>query len=277
MTEQIKRLLEKEHIELFGILPIEEVTIIRPTMLPENAKSVVILAVPYDDGTIYHDGVSAYAHVEDYHRFYKELFDRLVPCLEKTFPGKTFCGFADHSPVLEKDAAIKAGLGVMGKNSLLIHPEYGSFLFLGEVITDATLPYSVHEFAYCKACRQCVAACPVGAIGDSGIDATKCLSALSQKKRLSEEEMRLLREHKVAWGCDICQNACPYNRGRKHTEIPFFLTHRHGEFSAQEVENMSDEDFASFAFSWRGRRRICENLYNIAKLDLQGEKTNNFT
>lgn len=277
MTKQIKKLLAEESIDSFGILPIEEVTVLRQNMLPQNAKSVIMLAVPYDDGTSYLDGVSAYAHVKDYHKFFEELFCRLIPKFEKVFPGKTFKGFADHSPIAEKVAAAKAGLGMIGKNSLLIHPIYGSYLFLGEIITDEILPYESFSISQCDSCMLCKTACPANAIGDHGIDAEKCLSALSQKKHLTEEELLLLQKNEIAWGCDICQKACPYNQKREYTGVPYFQTCRHGDFSAEEVEKMDEETFRSFAFSWRGRRRICENLYNIAKLANRGEKTDNFT
>lgn len=277
MIQKIKALLQEEFIDVFGVLPIEEATVMHPSLMPDNAKSILLVGVPYRDGASYHDGISAYAHVSDYHKYFEGLFSRLIPKLEAAFPGKIFRGFADHSPIAEKAAAAKAGLGVIGRHSLLINPLYGSYLFLGEVITDLVLPYEVCAVKECQSCGQCAKACPVGAIGENGIDAKKCLSGLSQKKRLTQEELALLKQHGITWGCDICQEICPYHRTRLVSPIPFFSQHQHGEFSAQEIEKMDEETFNSFAFSWRGRRRICENLYNFEKLHEQEEKTDNFT
>ena len=267
MIQRIKQLLAEESIDTFGIPPIEAVTVMRPNLLPQGAKSVLMLVVPYDNGTVYTDGVSSYAHVKDYHKFFGELFGRLIPKLQEIFPGKSFAGYADHSPINEKDAAVKAGLGIIGRNSLLIHPTYGSYIFLGELITDLELPHRLFDPVCCSSCMQCAMACPTQAIGQQGIHPEKCLSALSQKKHLSQQEAELLKQNGIAWGCDICQKACPHNQTRLYSNIPFFQTNRHGNFTAEEVEQMSDGCFTSFAFSWRGRRRICENLYNIAKLD----------
>ncbi len=277
MEKQIQNLLQEEYIDAFGILPLEEVDILRPSLMPEGMETVIMLAIPYDNGAVYSDGVSSYAHVSDYHKFFRDLFARMLPRLASVFPGKRFYGFSDHSPISEKSAAAKAGLGVIGKQSLLIHPQYGSYLFLGEIITDLKLPYRVFPIQSCISCGACAEACPTAAINKDGIDAEKCLSALSQKKSLTAEELDVLRSHGIAWGCDHCQACCPYNQFRTVSSVPFFVEHRHGDFSAQEIEEMSEEGFRSFAFSWRGRKRILENLYNCEKLDEQGEKTNKLT
>ncbi|MBQ3002185.1 MAG: epoxyqueuosine reductase, partial [Clostridia bacterium] len=162
------------------------------------------------------------------------------------------------------DAAAKAGLGLLGKHSLLIHPRYGSYVFLGSILTSIKIPCSVNQALSCLDCGKCAEMCPAMAISERGVDVAKCFSALSQKKKLTDEEMQILRRHHIAWGCDVCQKACPHNTDRKHTDIPFFIEQRHGEFCAQEIEAMSDAEFAQYAFSWRGKNRILQNLQNLA-------------
>ena len=276
MTERIRALFAREGITELGFLPFREAHVLNPRLLPPGTESVLVLLAPYDRGEPFADGVSAYAHVEDYHRFFDELFARTLPELRAAFPGYAFYGFADHSPLDEKDAAAKAGLGVLGCHSLLLHPRYGSYLFLGSVLTDLVLPCEARPVRTCEACGKCLSACPVGAVTETGIRAELCLSALSQKKRLTEEELRRLTEHGVAWGCDRCQEVCPHNRDREPTPLPYFRARRHGDFTADEVEKMDDETFSRFAFSWRGRARVVENLRALEQTRAQKEKNSKF-
>jgi len=266
LRDTIERLLLQEGIDSFGILPSKELKVINERLMPSGIRSAVIMAVPYDTGENYHDGVSAYAHVTDYHLYFKELFDRVIPKLEEAFPGKRFYGFADHSPIHEKEAAAKAGLGMIGKHSLLIHPKYGSYIFLGSVLSDFETDEKASEIRYCENCGCCKASCPAKAISEAGMDPAACFSALSQKKRLTEEELTVLKNAGIAWGCDRCQEACPHNKQRSFSEIPFFLEHRHGRFTAEELERMDEKELLRFAFSWRGKARIQENLWNLENL-----------
>lgn len=264
MKETIRQILAAEHLTEFGFLPISHAKIINPHLMPADIKSAVILVVPYDLGQTYSDGVSAYAHIRDYHRYFGELFDRVLPTLRTEFPNESFYGFADHSPIAEKDAAAKAGLGMLGRHSLLIHPRYGSYVFLGSILTSLEIPCSVSQTISCGNCGKCAEVCPATAISECGVDVSKCLSALSQKKKLTDEELQTLRRHHIAWGCDACQKACPYNTSRRPTDVPFFIDQRHGGFCAEEIETMSNTEFAQYAFSWRGKNRILQNLQNLA-------------
>lgn len=263
MKERILSILAREGITQVGFLPFPETRILNARLVPSGAESVVLLLAPYDCGEDFHDGVSAYAHTDDYHRFYEELYARILPMLKEAFPGTHFWGFADHSPIDEKDAAAKAGLGVLGCHSLLLNPVYGSYVFIGSLLTDLSIPCQAGEIRTCSRCGACAEACPVDAVTGTGILPERCLSALSQKKRLSEEEQHLLQINGVAWGCDRCQAVCPYNKQRAFTSLPFFLAHRHGNYTSREVAEMDEEHFSRCAFSWRGRDRIIENLRNL--------------
>lgn len=274
MKNTLKSLLEQEYITEIGFLPIKDVVVLNQRIMPNDIKSVIVLLAPYDTCEMYQDGISAYAHIRDYHRFFAELYDRLLPKLYDAFPQNRFFGFADHSPIHEKDAAAKAGLGVFGCNSLLINPTYGSYVFLGSLLTDLEIPCEAIEVRYCNQCGKCIEACPGKAVSKTGIQPAQCLSALSQKRKLDTAEMEFLRENRIAWGCDRCQMVCPYNSHRMPTNIPFFLVNRHGDFRAEEIQKMGDAEFSQYAFSWRGRNRITENLLNLVSAK---ENSSNFT
>ena len=266
MFEILLNFLQKKNIDLVGVLPLSACRITRPYLL-ERAKiqsgTVFVLAVPYftpacEDTS---GSISAYAVSRDYHLFFKELFGELLPLLEEKFPNNRFAAFADHSPISELHAAVHAGLGVIGKNGLLLTQKYGSYVFLGEVITDFEISCRAHEVNFCEDCGACASACPT-AVAEKNL----CLSALSQKKgELSEEEENLLLSTNTVWGCDRCQKCCPYNlRAKKagtiYSPIPFFNEYTLPSPSEEDIKNMSDADFSARAYSWRGRETILRNL-----------------
>lgn len=262
--DRIGAVLVNHGITGYGFLPLAETQILRPDLLPGGMRSVVLMVAPYDTKETYTDGVSRYAHVLDYHRFFKDLFAEILPELSGLYPHESFYGFSDHSPINEKTAAAKAGLGVIGKNSLLISRRYGSYVFIGGILTSLAVDCRAEPVQHCSGCGLCIQMCPVGAISEDGsICQERCLSALSQKRRLTEDQSRVLVRHHTAWGCDVCQECCPMNGTREPTDLPYFQTERHGNFTSEEVLNMPDETFTRYAFSWRGRNRIAENLSNL--------------
>lgn len=236
--------------------------VLRPYLLERagiSEGSVIMLAVPYA-APCEHRTVSAYAAGRDYHAYFAALFDQVLPALRADFPDHTFAGFADHSPIDEVQAACLAGLGVMGQHGLLLTPEHSSYVFLGEVITSMPTRNKGGEVAFCHACGACRRACP------TGLDKQTCLSALTQKKgALSESERARLAAHPYVWGCDICQEACPYTQNAKragtlYTKIPYFLEQLLPCPDLTAIDGMSDADFAARAYAWRGREVIRRNI-----------------
>ena len=268
MLNTIRTLLTEEGIGLSAPLLLRDCRITRPYLLSREGitdGTAILLAVPYMSGEESERNLSAYAVPRDYHLYFREMFARLLPALRERFPDIHFAGFADHSPIDEIHAAITAGLGVIGDHGLLLTELYSSYVFLGEIITDAILPavpVTPGECLHCGACRR---ACPVG------LDKSRCLSALTQKKgELSEEEWLRLDAHPLVWGCDTCQKVCPYTvkarqRGTIYQTPPFFREHRIPSLTSEEIDRMNDETFAERAYAWRGRAVIRRNLLRKEK------------
>ena len=264
MIEFIKSELAQFNIDLISSLSLNDCEITRPYLLEKKEiknGSVIIFAVPYfSDNQAEKSNISSYAISLDYHNFFESLFEKIIKNLEEKYPDNKFAGFTDHSPINEIKAASKAGLGVIGKNNLLITEKYSSFVFIGEVITDAILTSNAKNIEYCINCGACISACPV----DMTID--KCLSSVTQKKSdLSEDEIALVKKHGCAWGCDICQNVCPYTKKAIknktiYTSVDFFKSNRTPLLTTELINDMSEKEFKNRAYSWRGKKTILRNL-----------------
>ena len=267
MKSKLATLFAEEHITDIAILPLSACRVTLPRLLERcafSAGSVILFLMPYYVDTP--KNFSAYAAAEDYHFYVRELSDRLIPKIAACFEGFRFTVFTDHSPIDERHAAVLAGLGVYGKNGLLLTEKYSSFQFIGEIVTDAPTELlgdvTYHPLRGCENCGACLAACPTGILRGEGSD---CLSAITQKKgALSKEEKELMRRHNTAWGCDICQFACPYTKraiqsGSIITPIPFFHRNRITFFSTEMLSQMDDAAFQRRAFAWRGKNVAVRN------------------
>ena len=262
-ADMLKTFFEKEKIEYFSELSISDVTIWDENKFSRmqeeigKAKSVVVFLIPYDFGQKT-TNLSVYAQVKDYHLYIRELSGRFGEYLSEEKIQVKFKGFSDSSPLAERDAALSAGLCVLGKNGLCINEKYGSFFFIGAFfLTEEFAPMQKAEKRGCIACGKCEKACPEGAI--KVVDNLACLSLLSQKKVLTREEEILLEKAECKWGCDLCQNVCPENQKREKTPIPFFQTDHISTLSEKEI-SLPKKEFLTRAFSWRGREILRRNL-----------------
>jgi len=225
--------------------------------IPQGAASVLVALFPYYLGEDAYFGanVSRYAVVPDYHEVVIARLNRAVERLQGEFPAERFAAFTDSSPLPEVYAAVRAGLGVAGENNLLIHPDYGSWVFIGELVTtlrlDAAQNGGLHR---CTGCGRCVAACPAGILGKAQFDKTACLSHITQSKgELSPEQMQFIKASGCAWGCDICQLVCPMNHAAQITPME--------EFKADiRLRVRAGDDIKGRAYAWRGRDVIERNL-----------------
>ena len=270
MLKYISEILTREGISLFAPVPLSACRILRPYLLERTGiadGSAVILAVPYASPPSPAQNVSSYAVARDYHLYFQLLFGRLLPLLRERFPQHRFAAFSDHSPIDEVHAACIAGLGVMGDNGLLLTEPYSSYVFLGELITDADLPAATVEPRKCHHCGACRRACPVS------LDKSRCISALTQKKgELTEEETKILSQHNTVWGCDICQQACPFTaaaqrHGTLYDTPAFFREQWIPVLTEDTLDGMDEASFRERAYSWRGRAVIRRNLTLHTKKD----------
>jgi epoxyqueuosine reductase len=221
-----------------------------PTKLVDEARSViVVLQNYYPEEPLPADAdylISRYAYGTDYHFVIKEKLRKLQEFIHQNISTHASRAFTDSAPVLERAWAVKAGLGWIGKNSMLITPRNGSYFFIGEILTDLELAYDKASGGdYCGDCTRCIDACPTQAIGlDRMIDSRSCISYLTiEKKGELPEEFK--GEYKQwIFGCDICQEVCPWNRfSIPHNEQAFKLVDNVREWEATDWENLDKESF----------------------------------
>ena len=188
------------------------------------ARSVVCVGLQYDTPHPYSTAapgdrgwISRYAWGEDYHDVMKARLDRVVARLQVEAGPFQARAYVDTGPVAEKAWAAAAGLGAWGKNGCLLHPEHGSWFFLGEIVTDLDLPADAPRPDLCGSCTACLEACPTGAlVAPYVLDATRCISYLTIEVKGAMPEGRRAGVGRHVFGCDICQDVCPWNRKRRH-------------------------------------------------------------
>lgn len=230
-----------------------------------NPRTVLVAAFPYFAGETA-GNLSVYARGEDYHLVLGRRLNTVCKLLREHYAGYLFVPGVDSSPLPERELAFMAGLGLRGNNGLLILPPYGSYVFLGTILTDAPLKVSTFPPAgVCISCGKCAAACPTAALEGAVFHRERCLSELTQKKgELTGGEESLLRRHPYIWGCDICQTACPYNQGAETALLSPFLTDLVEHLQLSDVSGLSNrqfkEKYGSRAFSWRGPAVLRRNL-----------------
>lgn len=195
-----------------------------PALLFEGARSVVVCSVSYHREKPPSEiarRIATYAHSADYHTSLRKPLGELLAFIQAQVPGSSGRMFIDTAPLLEKTWAVEAGLGWIGRNSLLIQPRLGSYTLLGTLVTDAELePNTPYPNDGCGSCRACIEACPVGALsGDRTVDASRCLSALTIEK-IDDNKPGQPTLHGQIFGCEICQNLCPKNRLAARSENP---------------------------------------------------------
>jgi epoxyqueuosine reductase len=189
-----------------------------PTLLFPGAKSAILFITNYKQPKVpFQPGsgvIASYARGRDYHHLHRKRIKAFICWLEELV-GETGIakGFSDSSPIMERALAVQAGLGFMGKNNLLIHRKFGTFTLISGVLTTLPLDGVKKEerLPRCGPCTKCIDACPTGALTPYALDAKKCLSYhLIESKNEIPEEIRL-KNPGYAFGCDLCQDACPHN------------------------------------------------------------------
>ena len=234
------------------------------TLCP-RPRAVLAAAFPYYAGER-PGNLSLYARGEDYHAVVVRRLNTVCEALAEQYPGESFFPSADNSPLPEREAAWLAGIGLRGASGLLILPPYGTYVFLGTILTGAALELPERSPAPdCPRCGACRAACPAGAMGEGGPDVSRCLSELTQKKgALTGEEEARLKAHPLIWGCDFCQRACPFNAAPALSPLPEFSTDLVDSLENADLEGLTNrtfrEKYGGRAFAWRGPGPLRRNL-----------------
>lgn len=202
---------------------------LNPTLLVNDAKSVISLLLNYYPDTIQPEGtykISKYAYGQDYHFVIKEKLRELLHSIQENIGEVGGRAFVDSAPVLDRAWAAKSGLGWIGKNSNLLSKQVGSFFFIAELIVDIELQYDTITTDHCGSCTACIDACPTQAIIEPFVvDGSKCISyfTIELKENLPQEMKGRFDEW--AFGCDVCQDVCPWNRFSKPHSEPLFNPH----------------------------------------------------
>jgi len=216
-----------------------------PVLLVEEAKSVVTVLFNYFPKekleTTDNYQISKYAYGKDYHYIIKDKLGLLLQKIEEKTGIRKARIFVDSAPVLDRAWAQKSGLGFIGKNTLLINKKHGSFFFIGHITLDLELAYEESNPAdYCGSCTECIDACPTNALKAFELDARKCISYLTIEYRGSTLPEELNKKfNNWIFGCDICQDVCPWNRFAKPHNEPLFGL-------GQELKKMRKTDWEQF-------------------------------
>ena len=221
-----------------------------PRKLVEESKSVISLLYNYHTKKQQTNEdapkIAKYAHGEDYHFVVREKLNLLMNYIQSEIGAVEGRGFVDSAPVLDRAWARESGLGWIGKNSMLINKQQGSDFFIAELLIDLELDYDQPIADYCGTCTKCIDACPTEAIlPERQIEAKRCISYLTIE--LKDEQLPLAFKGKMenwAFGCDICQDICPWNRfGKQNNEPRFQASSNLLEMTKEQWENIDKGKF----------------------------------
>lgn len=262
---------------------------INPNIYMENGNTIISIAFPYLHNTIYLDnGFSVYTKGEDYHKVVKSYLNKICDYIKSL--GYEAISLVDSNTLPERYIAYLAGVGFIGKNNMIITNRYGSFVFLGEIITnlevnceDSRTFEEINKFNECGDCKVCYKSCPTKAINEIKKNCNICVSYLTQKKDLEDKYINLLKGR--VFGCDICQEVCPYNKEKYYSNIeefkPFLFMNENNTKKLANINNKEfKETFSKTSCGWRGKNVLKRNaiiklvkndLYNIEELKTDSE------
>jgi len=220
-----------------------------PEMLVPGAKTVIAALFNYFNPDTLSEKqyyrISRYAYGRDYHQVLKEKMNVVADYIRQNTESLNTRAFVDSAPIFEKAWAQRAGLGWIGKNSLLVNKNTGTFHFIGIIVTDVELHYDIPVEEKCGNCKRCVEACPTGAlVGPHELDVRKCISHLTMEQKNPLEASLKNKLNNFIYGCDICQEACPWNKNLKPcSDKPFQLLESLNMMSKEDWENLTEEKF----------------------------------
>ncbi len=192
-----------------------------PTLLFENTRTVFCFLMSYNDENVTENKqfkIASYAQRRDYHHIIKQKLNSIITQLQSQYPNLQAKAFVDSAPVMEREWAVRCGLGWKGKNSLLVTKQFGNKIFIGEILANCISDYTQEIPNHCGNCNKCLSSCPNNAILENGtIDANRCISyqTIENKGNISSD----IDLKNYIYGCDICLNACIWNNKAKKIDV----------------------------------------------------------
>ena len=250
-----------------------------PRKLVEGAKSVISLSYNYYNDQVEQPAdapkIAMYAYGKDYHKLIRKKLKHLLDWIEESMGEVNGRGFVDSAPILERDWARRSGMGWIGKHTLLISKRRGSYFFLAELISDLEYEDDIHiESDHCGTCTRCIDACPTDAISPAGyvLDASKCISYLTIELKESMPEEYQDQLESWMFGCDICQQVCPWNRfSSNHTEPKFLPSTSLMSKNRKDWQDLEEPEFellfAGSAVRRAGFLKLKDNIEAVIRSD----------
>lgn len=266
--EYNKLLTYREQSALPGFMPSYDLELLtHPDKVYSSAETIISLGLSYalPEEEKEEVSISDYARGIDYHLVMKKKLSQLSSYLENFDAGYNTKFFVDTGPLLERKIAVRAGLGWIGKNHCLINPVYGSRIFLGEIFIDCKLEPDTPMKNKCESCERCYQACPTDTIKPETVhDFKDCLSYLTQARGVQPVKVRKLYGNRL-WGCDTCQDVCPYNKDIPRGIHSEFLPHIIPDLEKimYFTDNNLPQNWRDSALSWRGTRILKRNALTV--------------
>ncbi|WP_312460336.1 tRNA epoxyqueuosine(34) reductase QueG [Proteiniclasticum sp.] len=233
----------------------------------ENAQTIISVAFPYFyDAYIHKEGYfSLYTLGKDYHIVVKDYLEKVAEVIRSH--GYEAKVFADNNSLPERYIAYASYVGEIGKNHMLITKEYGSYVFLGEILTNLVLETRERDYheiplhSICGECTNCIKACPTQILGSEYYDTKRCMSYITQSKEVPDEDLLLFKGR--LFGCDTCQRSCPLNRNVKTSPIEAFRPREYMKYpNLRELLELTNQEFLKYketSSGWRGKKLLQRN------------------
>ncbi|MGP2528747.1 epoxyqueuosine reductase [Acidaminococcus sp. LBK-2] len=233
-------------------------------LLP-GCRAAVVALFPYFLEPVKGSNLSLYCQLTDYHKVVPLYLEKIAGWLQAQAPESRQMTIVDTSPLAERDLAVQAGVGFLGDNGCLINETYGSWCFVGAVLTTVPLTPDQPRNQECLHCGSCSWACPGDCFQSGRYDYRSCKSYLTQKKgELTAEETAIIQKTPLIFGCDACQDCCPHNARAKETPLPEFRQERIPRLEESTLEAMTNRQFREAygdrSFAWRGKKILLRNL-----------------
>ena len=260
----LKQRFEQAGLDQYAFLKPE------PDEASEQIQSIVVVLFPYYTGSE-KGNLSMYCRGIDYHVVVPKYLKPMGEVLKQEFGDEVqFGAYADTGPLRDRYLALRAGLGFIGRNQMMINPKYGSYCFIAYITLnmplEADLEVAWSREPQCLNCGACVKNCPGGAMSeDGGFVMERCRSGITQKKgELEDWELEIFYKDELIFGCDVCQSVCPHNKGIAVSPIKEFVQEHIDSLKMEDLEGLSrkglQEKYPNRAFTWRGPEVLRRNL-----------------